>query len=245
MNILPLHTSRRASGFTLIELLTVIAIIGVLSGLSIVAIGRARESARTGACIAHWREYGHALGLFVADNKGRMPFTAYSYKDDNGQTKNAGYSQQAWYELALYARSDAYSMAGQKLEPLKALMREDLGCTEENWDPGFNVFVSDVPMVTISKPSSTVFGTDVRSRSADGSSWQIWIDLNQLGADSNKQLGNAEEKPHHGRVNMLYVDGHVASRRLSEVMIADFTRDSSNWRAAHETTPVGPARLDQ
>ncbi|MFH1498348.1 MAG: prepilin-type N-terminal cleavage/methylation domain-containing protein [Verrucomicrobiota bacterium] len=245
MNLRRPCTSRNASGFTLIELLTVVAIIGVLSAISIVAIGRARESARTAACISHWREYGRALGLFVADNRGRMPFSAYSYRDENGVLKTATASQQVWYQLAIYVRPDAQEMLGQKQDVVKNLMREELGCTAENWDPGFNTYVSQKPFVSISNPSNTVFGTDIRSRSADGSSWQIWVD-NQVTSDARMQLARAETKPHAGRVNMLYIDGHVSSNRLSEVMVADFTRDSETvYQPAHETRPVGTPDLDK
>lgn len=229
---------RPYSGFTLIELLAVIAIIGMLSGLSIVAIGRARESARNAACISNWRDYGRALGLFVADNKGRLPYSAYSYTDENGQSRPVGASRQVWYQLAIYARSDAQEMLGQKQDLVRELMREQLGCPEENWDPGFNVFVSTLPLASITRPGSTVYGTDVRSREGT-TSWQQWVDLNHLGADANKQLGEAETKPHRGRINMLYIDGHVSSRLPNEVMIADFTRDSTNYRTTHNTTALG------
>lgn len=48
-------------GFTLVELMVVIAIIGVLVGLIIPAIGMARESARTAACQNNLKQIGNAV----------------------------------------------------------------------------------------------------------------------------------------------------------------------------------------
>jgi len=62
---------RRA--FTLVELLTVIAIIGVLAGILIPIVGRARESARATQCSSNLRQIGMGLFLFANDNRGLLP----------------------------------------------------------------------------------------------------------------------------------------------------------------------------
>ncbi len=79
------RVSRRA--FTLIELLCVIAIIGVLVGLTLTGLGRIRESARRTACSSNLRQIGAAYRLYAADNRGLYPalsyHTAYAEKVPN------------------------------------------------------------------------------------------------------------------------------------------------------------------
>ena len=63
----------RSRAFTLIELLTVIAIIAVLAGMLLPAIGRAKEAARSTACLGNLRQIGLAVQMYVQENRNRLP----------------------------------------------------------------------------------------------------------------------------------------------------------------------------
>jgi prepilin-type N-terminal cleavage/methylation domain-containing protein/prepilin-type processing-associated H-X9-DG protein len=66
--------TRTKRGFTLIELLVVIAIIGILAGLLMPAVSRAKGKAHDTKCISNLRQIGVALTIYTDDNRGRLPF---------------------------------------------------------------------------------------------------------------------------------------------------------------------------
>jgi len=61
------------TGFTLIELLVVIVIIGLLAGLLLPAMGRAREGARRAMCANNLRQHGVAWYLYLDDHNDCFP----------------------------------------------------------------------------------------------------------------------------------------------------------------------------
>ncbi len=70
---------RLSKGFTLIELLVVIAIIGVLAGILLPVLSRARESSRRTQCMSNIKQIGMGLIMYANENSDTFPSdTAYS-----------------------------------------------------------------------------------------------------------------------------------------------------------------------
>ena len=68
--------SSRRRAFTLIELLVVIAIIGILAGLLLPTLGRAKRKAQAVACVSGLHQIGLALELYIQENESRLPVCA-------------------------------------------------------------------------------------------------------------------------------------------------------------------------
>jgi general secretion pathway protein G len=65
-------TGSRARGFTLIELLIVVAVIGIVAALSVVALANALDKAKQRATMADMRSIGRAIEAYHVDH-GMLP----------------------------------------------------------------------------------------------------------------------------------------------------------------------------
>lgn len=66
-------TTIRGGGFTLIELLVVVAIIAILAALLLPALGKAKETSRSAACMNNLRQLGYLSSMYASDNDGWGP----------------------------------------------------------------------------------------------------------------------------------------------------------------------------
>lgn len=68
-----IRSKYNSSGFTLVELLVVVAIIGILAGILVPVLGRARESAKRKSCASNLKQLGLGLNIYATDNSENFP----------------------------------------------------------------------------------------------------------------------------------------------------------------------------
>jgi prepilin-type N-terminal cleavage/methylation domain-containing protein/prepilin-type processing-associated H-X9-DG protein len=68
---------RRPRAFTLIELLVVVAIIGILTGILLPALTRARQAATKAACGANLRQVGMDIQMYRQNSADKFPTARY------------------------------------------------------------------------------------------------------------------------------------------------------------------------
>jgi len=76
---------RRRSAFTLVELLVVIGIIALLISVLLPALNKAKQQANLIDCESRLRQMGQAMGIYVAENNGFLPYGDIRY-DPTGTT---------------------------------------------------------------------------------------------------------------------------------------------------------------
>jgi len=85
---------RKASAFTLIELLVVIAIIGILAGMLLPALARAREKANLAKCTSNMHQWALAINMYNDDWSEYYPYDG-DYNNPPGATANTD----AWFNV--------------------------------------------------------------------------------------------------------------------------------------------------
>jgi prepilin-type processing-associated H-X9-DG protein/prepilin-type N-terminal cleavage/methylation domain-containing protein len=211
--------------FTLVELLVVVAIIGVLAVLAFSAYGKVTTMRNQTESAARLRQWGVALGAYVADNNGDLP-----RRGQGVQQVTVLDRPEEWFNaLPPYLGQPGYGdlvKSGRRPRENERSIFVRPGAK----DPGGIAFLSygmnmnlspwNLPaptrLVLIERPASTVFLAE--SPGAYASTYP-----------STRAFGCIA--PHGGKGNVLFLDGHVAAFDAEYLGVGqgDPQRDDVRW----------------
>lgn len=235
--------SQPRHAFTLIELLAVIAIVGVLTAITIPVLSSVRESASAARCGGNLRQLAAAGLLWVNDNGGRMPDArAWSYNEGVSNAahlyqlnnylnirlaKNADWSRyESPMQCAAAAAERPPSVATHFGRTYAintyatSTIHENGGFTQQRESAGYPQRINQIP-----KPSRLAFFMD--GAVADGSG-NYAANVNQSHVRST--ASSPIRYVHGDAINVAYVDGHISRISRADMEASNATGDTPFWK---------------
>ncbi len=235
---------KASRGFTLVEVLVVAAILAVLISLLSSVFAKAMRSADSSACISNLRQIGIAINLYAAEHGMRYPgvgITATSARRWNLLLNDYFFQGKTTIAQSKFEKSSLFCPAYGKMpedfgsdSPTYARtyainimtfvgwtdkIIADRGYVEVDAPPGYQRLILGEALAKFDRKASTVlvgeveFPTDVM---------QAHDNINPIPEDalSNGYLykGGRQAYRHNERMNVLFMDGHVAPMGLADGM---------------------------
>ncbi len=214
-------------GFTLIELLVTIGIIGLLAGILLPALVKAKWKSRTAKNQNNLKQIGMASALYEGDNRSRMVGVAdWTGKQFFGHFGAAG--QPVDFSagfLSPYVSNDprvwvdptftTYSRRAKGHACSYAYNHFYLNKNEEKgnwWDPDYKYWWRGVHSSLIRNPSETVlFGDSARNWMGPEEENWFWTPPSEARRWAGWETAYAQFR-HNGKCCVLWADGHVDLR---------------------------------
>ena len=240
MTAKPGPASRRPRrAFTLVELLVVIGIIALLIALLMPGLSAARSQAHTLKCASNLHAIGRAMQQYANDFKGRIP-RGYHYDQAyrNGHILWAEalsrYVNRPVEVADLSAARDP--ILGRAFAEMAVYQCPDFPNDQQPLDYVSNSFMGGggtddaaIIVTTVRRSSEVVFLTEA-SANRDTRAFcyhDVWdpMHLPTLGPPGFQVLNDARvlnDQRHRGRINLLFLDGHVGTKLFKHVVRKDF-----------------------
>lgn len=224
-------SSRRSLrlGFTLIELLASLAVIVLLLGILVPAMGGVRGRAAETSCASRMREIGKGIILYAQENGGEYPRSFHSA----GAHREPGWAR----SVAPYLGVSEAAMNGDWTKVFNDYFRapEDDETNPYVYSYGLNVHFELDPrgddyegapatwrkLVQVPNPSRTLLLAEVKPiQFGDHLMAHLWTSV-----EGPRNAVNFDV--HDGRSNYLFADGHVESMEIEETL--DRSRGLNLW----------------
>ena len=224
--------SRRLFGFTLIELLVVVAVIGILAGLLLPALAKAKEKGFQAQCTSGYKQMGLAIQMYADDHEDQLPGPVFaggyiSYDNTAGSKKHLvnlistylGYpapSSKTIIASVLHCPSHRRFLKGAPPVNVRCFLLND----NVSPDPGPKIFPFGYPIPSpdYPEPQKPLRTTSISQYASPDSVWAAsdgdWEMLLSLNITNFSWASEFPVTPPHGRTrNQLFFDGHVEATR--------------------------------
>ncbi len=198
------------------ELLAAIAIVAVLGGIVLVGVAKVRASAQRTQCLSNLREVSRGLLLFAADNRGRFPALFLGSKYGNKgpwsqQLVDTGYLSPPPHVLTCPTDEEALKHTATAATATTDYNRKNVGRSYAYAWPAMQPVSGEAnrhsPLLVnqVGNPASTFMLVEFRQSTAQDYRWINGCFVGRDIANPNKT------QPHGSRMNLSYLDGHVAA----------------------------------
>ncbi len=216
------------AGFTLIELLVVIAIIGILAGMLLPALAKAKEKTKGVRCLSNTRQLAMASNLYSEDYSRHVTFSG----GVDRKTLLFPYLQQG-QNNADVSDGQVWNCPSNQRQQLVAA------------GYGFNTLMNNVYVSIIRNPTETVDIGDagINNFSAGVATYILSTHLMPPSTVQNATLGRPNPRHQAGRgVNVGYMDGHSAPTLIEPPFYPGLV---GVWLGNGITDPADPNYKDQ
>jgi prepilin-type N-terminal cleavage/methylation domain-containing protein/prepilin-type processing-associated H-X9-DG protein len=206
-------------GFTLIELLVVIAIIAILAAILFPVFARAREMARSSACLSNLKQLAMGWNMYTQDNDELFPSyhssqTGYEYVGSNGWKKIFPYVK----NLGVFDCPSSPDLAPANTD---AAWNSYDGNYAWNYD-GLNGSVGSLAKFEKVADTYLCFDSGDQAAIIGDNNWAGLMEELDKDWDSGKEGPNR----HNTRMNVAFLDGHVKSMDLRSFCRPAVSNDS-------------------
>ncbi|MCC7518303.1 MAG: type II secretion system protein [Verrucomicrobiae bacterium] len=229
--------ARHAScvSFTLIELLVVVAILGILAGLLMPSLSKARARAQAVQCTHNLRQLGYAIQMYWNDNEGRI----VAQSGLPSPSWNATGTTQSWAKLVYPYLKDLAIYRDPSLPkwmlphvPVDYYLNILQPYLEGGGDPGrgakTGAFVLDSRR--IGNPAAFILMSEDLDLSRNPNDLDPTNEVTDRTGFSRN--GATYPLPHHGFANFLFADNHVAAFSRFETNLMTYWYDkNADWAA--------------
>jgi prepilin-type processing-associated H-X9-DG protein len=212
------NRSPRCVAFTLLEVLVVIGVIAVLIGVLLPALLSVRQSSRTVQCAANLRQWSQALHLYVQQydgwlprrGQGAQPAAKLDRPDDWFNALPLMLHQSSYQDLVATGRAPKPDDSSIWVCPNAVGDAKGKNFFAYAMNMGLSIWSTATPdkANTLGPWSTMVFMTD-----APGSFCATW----PSGATPAEYAPVAR---HRGRMNIAFIDGHVAALLPAEAFVS-------------------------